>query len=136
MEGISTIVHAVLVVFLIIELGLTAYLVDRSNGNESRFNFMLFNSIWTFVIVLYTGLVKRVFSGLYHAIVGLALLALTAIFWFAGSIAIAAKIPVNCHGVHDCQVAQAATAFGFFLWAITTGLAVIEGLGSRGGARV
>ncbi|EJP63141.1 hypothetical protein NHJ13051_008479 [Beauveria bassiana] len=136
MEGISTIVHAVLVVFLIIELGLTAYLVDRSNGNESRFNFMLFNSIWTFVVVLYTGLVKRVFSGLYHAIVGLALLALTAIFWFAGSIAIAAKIPVNCHGVHDCQVAQAATAFGFFLWAITTGLAVIEGLGSRGGARV
>ncbi|KAM3561563.1 hypothetical protein MY1884_002298 [Beauveria asiatica] len=136
MEGISTIVHAVLVVFLIIELGLTAYLVDRSNGNESRFNFMLFNSIWTFVIVLYTGLVKRVFSGLYHAIVGLALLALTAIFWFAGSIAIAAKIPVNCHGVHDCQVAQAATAFGFFLWAITTALAVIEGLGSRGGARV
>ncbi|KAM0667355.1 hypothetical protein ACQRIT_003626 [Beauveria bassiana] len=136
MEGISTIVHAVLVVFLIIELGLTAYLVDRSNGNSSRFNFMLFNSIWTFVVVLYTGLVKRVFSGLYHAIVGLALLALTAIFWFAGSIAIAAKIPVNCHGVHDCQVAQAATAFGFFLWAITTGLAVIEGLGSRGGARV
>ncbi|OAA35379.1 MARVEL-like domain protein [Beauveria brongniartii RCEF 3172] len=136
MEGISTIVHAVLVVFLIIELGLTAYLVDRSNGNESRFNFMLFNSIWTFVVVLYTGLVKRIFSSLYHAIVGLALLALTAIFWFAGSIAIAAKIPVNCHGVHDCQVAQAATAFGFFLWAITTGLAVIEGLGSRGGARV
>ncbi|KAM3501487.1 hypothetical protein MY10362_005510 [Beauveria mimosiformis] len=136
MEGISTIVHVVLVVFLIIELGLTADLVDRTNGDESRFNFMLFNSIWTFFVVLYTGLVKRVFSSLYHAIVGLALLAVTAIFWFAGSIAIAAKIPVNCHGVHDCQVAQAATAFGFFIWAITTGLAVIEGLSSRGGARV
>ncbi|TQV97042.1 hypothetical protein V2A60_000310 [Cordyceps javanica] len=136
MEGISTIVHAVLVLLLIIELGLTAYLVSRSGGNESRFNFMLFNSLWTLVIIVYTGLVKRAFSRLYHAIVGLALLAITAIFWFAGSIAIAARIPIRCHGFHDCQVAQAATAFGFFLWAITTALAVIEGLGSRGGSRV
>ncbi|ATY59696.1 hypothetical protein CCM_06077 [Cordyceps militaris CM01] len=136
MEGISTIVHAVVALFLIIELGLTAYLVSRSGGHESRFNFMLFNSLWTLVVMLYTGVVKRAFSSLYHAIVGLALLALTAMFWFAGSIAIAAKIPIHCHGVHDCQVAQAATAFGFFLWAITTALAVIEGLGSRGGSRV
>ncbi|KAJ4163580.1 hypothetical protein LMH87_005301 [Akanthomyces muscarius] len=136
MEGISTIVHAVLVLFLIIELGLTAYLVSISHGHESRFNFMLFNSLWTLIVIVYTGLVKRAFSSLYHGIVGLALLAITAMFWFAGSIAIAAKIPIHCHGVHSCQVAQAATAFGFFIWAIATALAVIEGLASRGGSRV
>ncbi|KAM3513865.1 hypothetical protein MY11210_002493 [Beauveria gryllotalpidicola] len=137
MEGlIFIIVYAVLVVFAIVELGLTADLVSRFNGHPSRYNFMLFNSVWTLVIAVYTGLVKRIFSGLYHAIAGLALFAITAIFWFSGSIAVAAKIPVNCHGNHDCQVAQAATAFGFFLWAIATGLAVMEGLASRGGARV
>ncbi|KAJ6779298.1 hypothetical protein PWT90_10375 [Aphanocladium album] len=136
MEGISTIVHAVLLLFLIIELGLTAYLVSASNGHFSRFNFMLFNSVWTFLVILYTGIVKRAFSGLYHTIVGLALLAITAIFWFAGSIALAAKIGIHCYGLHFCQVTQAAVAFGFFIWAITTGLAVIEGLGSRGGSRV
>ncbi|OAA73367.1 MARVEL-like domain protein [Cordyceps fumosorosea ARSEF 2679] len=137
MEGaVSAIVHGLVGVFLIIELGLTAYLVSRFNGDVSRFNFMLFNSLWTLVVILYTGVVKRAFSRVYHAIVGVALLAITAIFWFAGSIAIAARIPIRCHGFHDCQVAQAATAFGFFLWAITTGLTVIEAIGSRSSSRV
>lgn len=96
---------------------------------------MLFVDLWTIVIVLYTGVVKKAFARLYHNLIGLALLAITAIFWFAGSIAIAASISIHCH-YHFCHVAQAAVAFGFFIWAITTALAVIEALGSRGGARV
>ncbi|KAJ2983843.1 hypothetical protein NQ176_g397 [Zarea fungicola] len=75
MEGISTIVHAVVVLLLIIELGLTAYLVSQASGTSSRFNFMLFNSLWTLVVIIYTGVIKRAFTGLYHTIVGLRLLA-------------------------------------------------------------
>lgn len=97
---------------------------------------MLFNSLWTIFVVIYTGLIKRVLSGLYHAIVGLALLAVSSLFWFAGSIAIAAKIPIHCHGFHECQVAQAATAFGFFIWVITAVLAALEFLTGRNSSRV
>lgn len=96
---------------------------------------MLFNVIWSIVILLYVGVAQRVFTRLYHALVGLALLSITALFWFAGSIAIAVDIPTHCGASGNCRVAQAAVAFGFFIWAIFTGLAVLEGLGSRGGAR-
>lgn len=103
--------------------------------SESRYNFMLFVTVWSFVVMLYTGLARSFFSRIYHSLIGLALISITALFWFAGSIAIAVDIPTNCRSNGDCRVVQAATAFGFFIWAIFSGLAVIEGLGARGGAR-
>jgi len=103
--------------------------------DESRYNFMLFVTVWSFFIMLYTGLARSVFSRIYHSLIGLALLSLTSLFWFAGSIAIAVDIPTNCGSSGNCRIVQAATAFGFFIWAIFSGLAVMEGLGSRGGAR-
>ncbi|KAM0424259.1 hypothetical protein ACHAPT_010631 [Fusarium lateritium] len=141
--GIITIIHAVLAIFLIIELGLTAYVVDITNprgwgDTPSSFAFMLFNSVWSIIILFYLALTPLFAARLYHSVAALGLLAITTIFWFAGSIAMAARIGVpDCHGWTSCQCAQAAVAFGFFIWAIFTGLTVMEGLAymrSRGHA--
>lgn len=94
---------------------------------------MLFNCIWSILIALYLIVTPRVFARLYHALVALALLGLTALFWFAGSIALAVRTPTQCYFLSICQTAQAATAFGFFIWAIFTGLVVLEALARRGG---
>ncbi|KAH8655958.1 hypothetical protein BGZ61DRAFT_192007 [Ilyonectria robusta] len=133
--GIITIVHAVLAVLLIIELGLTGYVVSETSSSyfgttsPSQFSFMLFNSIWSLLMLVYLAIVPLFANRLYHSVVGLAILAVTTIFWFAGSIAMADFIGVpHCHGNNFCQSAQAAVAFGFFIWAIFTGLTAMEGL--------
>ncbi|KAF4469855.1 hypothetical protein FALBO_3295 [Fusarium albosuccineum] len=138
--GIITIIHAVLAVLLIIELGLTAYVVDATNprywggGSPSEYAFMLFCAIWGILVLLYLALTPLFAARLYHNLVALGILAVTTIFFFAGSIAMAAFIGVpNCHGSTFCQSAQAAVAFGFFIWAIFTGLTVMEGLAYRRG---
>lgn len=156
--GISTIVHGVLALFLVIELGLTAYSTllhpswpntsltsnavvsvtdDIWSRSPSRFNFMLFNTLWSLVVLAYLALTPRFLERFYHSLVALGLLAVTSLFWFAGSIALAVWIGVGrCHGDHFCQSIQAASAFGFFIWALFTALTVLAGLGAfRGGAR-
>jgi hypothetical protein len=126
--GIATIAHAVLAVFLIIELGLMAYLVDWW-WSPSSYNFMLFNTIWSILVLLYLALTTTVLTRFFHAMVALGLLIVTTIFWFAGSIAMAAWLGVpNCHHSTPCGSAQAAIAFGFFIWAIFLGLTVLEGM--------
>ncbi|KAK0382718.1 hypothetical protein NLU13_9814 [Sarocladium strictum] len=132
--GIITIVHAVLALFLIIELGLTGAIVDQTFWTPSSFSFLLFCAIWSILVLLYLALTPRFFPRAYHTLVALGLLVVTTIFWFAGSIAVAARIGTHCGGNSTCQTAQAATAFGFFIWAIFTGLTVLEGLAfNRGG---
>lgn len=142
--GIILIVHAVLALFLIIELGLTGHVVNQSDnrwwgGAPSSFAFMLFCTIWSILVLLYLALTPRFLPRAYHTMVALGLLVVTTIFWFAGSIAMAAFIGTpNCGGNNFCQTAQAAVAFGFFIWAIFTGLTVMEALaftrGRGGGA--
>lgn len=153
--GIITIIHAILALLLIIELGLTGYgmfnfpshkkqsslsasnmrfssVVDITTGPwhsaPSSFAFLLFCTIWSILVLLYLALTPRFFARAYNAIVALGLLAVTAIFWFAGAIAMAVDIGAYSHGGHDYRTAQAAVAFAFFIWAIFTGLAVMEGL--------
>ncbi|KAM4055912.1 membrane-associating domain-containing protein [Hirsutella rhossiliensis] len=139
--GISTILHGVLAFFIVIELGLTGYMVsvtdDDWSRTPSRFSFMLFNSIWSILVLAYIALTPRFLERFYHGLVALGLLAVTTLFWFAGSIALAVWIGVGrCRGNHFCQSIQAAVAFGFFIWALFTALAVLAGLGAfRGGAR-
>ncbi|KPM44631.1 hypothetical protein AK830_g1896 [Neonectria ditissima] len=127
--GIITIIHAILAVLLIIELGLTGYAVNTTWDTPATYSFMLFCSIWSILILLYLALTPLFMARVYHPMVALGLLAVTALFWFAGSIAMAVHIGVpNCHGSTFCHSIQAAVAFGFFIWAIFTGLAVMEGL--------
>lgn len=90
---------------------------------------MLFNTIWTILVLIYLGVVPIVMASLYHSIIALPLLAISTLFWFAGSIALAALIGVHTCTVRGCgpyQASQAATAFGFFIWAMFTVLTVFE----------
>lgn len=128
------IAQGVLAVFLIIELGLTAYIVSVSDEPwwsdvPSSFAFMLFNSIWSILVLLYVAITPRFLPRLYFPIAGLALLVITTIFWFSGATAMAAFIGTpDCHGNSFCQSAKAAVAFGYFIFFIFLPLAVFEGI--------
>lgn len=86
---------------------------------------MLFNSVWSLLAIAYLFLVPVYFSQIFHSLAAVVLEWITVIFWFAGSIALAAFIGSGCPS-QWCRTAQAATAFGFFLWALFTFFAVID----------
>lgn len=140
--GFVPIVHIVAAVFAIIELGLTAYVVSAFvvgffNTSPSQVNFMVFNSIWSLLVLAYVGLTPLYYTRLFHKLASLVLLAITTIFWFAGSIALAVGFsgPYSCHGDNVCGSIEAAIAFGFFLFALfafLTALDAIEAMRSRG----
>lgn len=165
-----TIIHIIAVVFSIIELSLTAYIVsiysvsdwgpspyqddvshwDRSPDRDDsdhwphwrgqdnvgyyggylhgRVTFMLFNSVWSLFVLAYVGLTPKYYPRLFHKLASLALVAITMIFWFAGSIALAAIVgrPWNYRANRFSGSLEAAIAFGFFLWALFTLLTVLE----------
>ncbi|KYK54392.1 hypothetical protein DCS_06350 [Drechmeria coniospora] len=144
-SAITLILYAVLGVFLIIELGLTSYVVSKTNiggwwwsTTPSSIAFLLFCTIWSILILIYL-VIAHIVEQLFHSLVALVLLVITTIFWFAGSIAVAAYIGVpHCSGdwCTPIQTAQAAVAFGFFIWIIFTVLTVFTGMSAfRGGAR-
>lgn len=127
--GFVPIAHIVAGVFSIIELGLTAYIVSvydgtyengyywSGNASPDRVNFMLFNAIWSLLVLAYIGLTPLYMTGIFHRLAALALEVITMIFWFAGSIALAVLIGApRCHGNTFCGSYEAAVAFGFFLW--------------------
>lgn len=90
---------------------------------------MLFNSIWSILVLLYVAVIPPVVPKLFLQIVSLGLLLVTSLFWFAGSIAMAVRLGHgDCHGYGPCETLKAGVAFGFFLWAGFTALAVLEGL--------
>ncbi|CAK7220623.1 hypothetical protein SBRCBS47491_004251 [Sporothrix bragantina] len=131
--GFVGIVHIAAIVFAVVELGLTAYCVsvwDRAyaDSSPSILNFMLFNSIWSILVLLYIGLTPLYFTRVFHRIASLALEWITMIFWFAGSIALAVDVggPFNCGNNHYCGAVEAAIAFGFFLWALFCVLVVVD----------
>ncbi|KAI1206970.1 membrane-associating domain-containing protein [Annulohypoxylon truncatum] len=140
--GFIPIVHIVAAIFAIIELGLTAYLVSGFSGNNNgwyyydysppRLNFMVFNSVWSLLVLLYVGVVPLYMTSFFHRLAALALNTITTIFWFAGSIALAVFVggPYDCHSNTWCGAEEAAVAFGFFLWALFTFLTVIDALDS------
>lgn len=132
MEGsfLITIVHAVLALLVIIELGLTAYIVNVDNGWWGAMNFQMFNVIWSILVLIYLAVVPLVLEAIYHGLAALVILCLTALFWFAGSTAVAADIGVPACGTDNfCRSTQAECVFGYFIWIGFTGLAVIGVLG-------
>ncbi|CAK7233169.1 hypothetical protein SCUCBS95973_008503 [Sporothrix curviconia] len=131
--GFVGIVHIAAIVFAVVELGLTAYCVsvwDRAytNSSPSILNFMLFNAIWSILVLLYIGVTPLYFTRVFHRLASLALEWITMIFWFAGSIALAVDFggPYNCGNDHYCGSIEAAIAFGFFLWALFCVLVVVD----------
>ncbi|KAK4153350.1 membrane-associating domain-containing protein [Chaetomidium leptoderma] len=130
MERFVPIVHAVTAVFAVIELGLTAYLVSPWHwGTPSILAFMLFNSVWSLLVLAYLFLTPLYYARFFHGIVALAIEWITMIFWFAGSIALATYSGSSrCDGNTYCGSVQAAIAFGFFLWALFGFLVVVDTL--------
>lgn len=116
-----SIVHAVAAVFSIIELGLTGYISSTYHwgwfhgDSPSRVNFMVFNSVWSLLVLAYVGITPIYMTGIFHKLAALVLNVITTLFWFAGSIALAVFIGTGCDSSW-CHVVQAAVAFGFFLW--------------------
>jgi hypothetical protein len=89
---------------------------------------MLFNSIWSLLVLAYVGLTPLYYTRVFHRLASLALEAVTALFWFAGSIALAVAFggPYDCGANTFCGSTSAAIAFGFFLWALFTALTVLD----------
>ncbi|KAI1770296.1 membrane-associating domain-containing protein [Hypoxylon cercidicola] len=139
-------VHIVAAVFAIIELGLTAYMASRYNHRNwwwygydddgdysySRVNFMIFNSVWSLLVLIYVGIVPLYMTSMFHRLAALVLNAVTTVFWFAGAIALAVFVggPYECNGDTYCGSSETAVAFGFFLWALFCFLTVIDAIDS------
>ncbi|KAI4180139.1 MAG: hypothetical protein L6R41_007428 [Letrouitia leprolyta] len=94
-------------------------------------NFMLFNSIWTlFPVLPYLALGPRFLpASANNKIIHLALDAVTALFWFAGFIALAVWYNdlAFCYGKY-CKTVVASCVFGAFEWLLFTATAVLSGL--------
>lgn len=101
---------------------------------------MIFNSVWSLLVLAYVGLTPLYARHLFHKLASLALLAVTTLFWFAGAIALAAFTgDPHCGSNTFCGSLQAACAFGFFLFGAFLFLCVldaIEALRGRGHATV
>lgn len=89
-------------------------------SSPSRVNFMIFNSVWSLLALAYIGLTPLYLTSAFHRLAALALNALTAVFWFAGAVALAVFVggPYDCAADSYCGSAEAAVAFGFFLWCV------------------
>lgn len=132
-------------VLALLVLALEAYVASWWNeyspsSSPDRVNFLIFNGIWTAIIVVpFLTLAPRFFPRAAHPYAILALEAVTMIFWFAGFIAHAVFVSafVACRG-NMCRCAQAATVFAAFEWALftaTTVLATLHVLRTRNGGR-
>ncbi|KAL4894632.1 membrane-associating domain-containing protein [Aspergillus ambiguus] len=114
-------VRVIQVVFAIIILGLTAYIIsDATGGYVDIINFMLFNAVWTaFVATPYLAAGPVLVPNFPHRFVVPAVDAVTALFWFAGFIALATWLPPPKYCSSGlCNAGQAAVAFGAFEWAL------------------
>ena len=137
--------RGVQVLFSIIVMGLTAYIVDRytnpwGSWSPHSINFMLFTSIWTLLAVAYLVLVPTRFPRAAHkfAIAGVEFLSM--IFWFAAWVAVAVlwgdiwwgpsghRGPIYGSGV-------AAIIFAAFVWLTFVATTIISALHIRRSSR-
>lgn len=86
--------------------------------SPGQINFLIFDSVWTFLALAYLIVVPWRFSDTvaHHKFAILAVETLTMIFWFAGFIALAVFLDDRvCFG-HVCSAAKAAAVFAAFEW--------------------
>ncbi|KAL9031642.1 MAG: hypothetical protein Q9196_000356 [Gyalolechia fulgens] len=130
-ELIPLALRALQLLFAIILLGINAYLVSEFFDSPSRINFMLFNSVWTlFPALPYLALGPRFLPlSANNKIIHLAVDALTALFWFAGFIALAVWYDdlFYCPG-KICRTIVASCVFGAFEWLLFTATTVLSAL--------
>ncbi|KAK0750356.1 membrane-associating domain-containing protein [Schizothecium vesticola] len=136
-------IHLALALLLTLELGLVSYITSATHPTPSSVAFLLFTVLFSLLTLLYLTLVPLYFSRWHHPLASLGAAALSMIFWFAGSIALAASTTPYCGGSSVCGSANAAAAFGFVVWVlwvvvvVVLGRDVLEGRrGAAGGAGV
>jgi len=140
--------RGVQVVFSLIVLGLTAYLIDQYRGayyyygdrwSPASVDFMLFTSLWTLLAVAYLLLVPTRFPKFAHKFAIAAVEFVTMIFWFAAFVAVAVRWGDAYRGVdargtfYGCGVA--AIVFSAFLWLTFVATTVLSALHIRSSSR-
>ncbi|KAM7191144.1 hypothetical protein V8F20_009462 [Naviculisporaceae sp. PSN 640] len=117
----------------LVELALGAYWASFSTKildipTPSSISFLVFNAIWSLLVIAYLGLAPRFSPRIFHSLVALGLEYITMLFWFADSVALAAAIgTVSCVGMGAwCHAWRAATVFGFINWLLFLALAIID----------
>ncbi|OLN86827.1 hypothetical protein CCHL11_07840 [Colletotrichum chlorophyti] len=106
---------------------------QNAGWNPSVVGFLLFNSLWSLILLAYITVIPMYRARLFNQTVSLGLMAVTDIFWFAGAIAMASAVGAQW------RTEQAVTAFSFFVWAIFTGVLVfhiIFGITARGNSKI
>ncbi|RPA76060.1 hypothetical protein BJ508DRAFT_12008 [Ascobolus immersus RN42] len=120
--NLMLILRGVQAALAVIILGLTAAVINDFTkwniGSPDEINFLLFCSIWTFLVLAYICFAQK-FVPQFHnqyGVVGAEVV--TVIFWFAGWVATAARVAPwrNCLNVSICHTAKAAVAMGAFEW--------------------
>lgn len=120
--------------FALVVLGLTSYVANWWSGQWHQFppsevNFLIITAVWTLLALAYLVVAPARFHAAAHKSGILAAEALTMLFWFAGSIALAVFLSDRvCFGT-VCSVAKAGAAFAAFEWlffAATTLLATLH----------
>ncbi|KAL2863469.1 MARVEL domain-containing protein [Aspergillus lucknowensis] len=126
------ILRAVQALFAIIVLGLAGHAVNEASiFSPDSVNFMLFNGIWTFFIVVPYFVLAPIFvPAAAHRFALPAVDGVTMIFWFAGFIALAVDLGdvPGCSHYSVCQGLQAAAAFGAFDWVLFVATTVLNAL--------
>jgi hypothetical protein len=90
---------------------------------------MLFSSVWSLLVLGYVFLVPLYYAHFFEGLAALAIESITMIFWFAGSIALAAYWGApKCGSNKFCGSVEAAIAFGFFLWVSFSFLVLVDTL--------
>lgn len=136
--GMHIIIHGVLALFLVIELGLIAYcmsdfkqvtfsykmftksssgisLLDNWPGSApSAVYFIMFNTIWSGFVLIYVAAVPIYAVGIFSGLVATVLEGITSLFWFSGSLSMAVWVRRG--------VAVTAVAFGFMILILFLGL--------------
>jgi len=95
----------------------------------SIFGFMMFNSIWSLLVIAYVALAPRYFANLFHNLIALAVEWITMLFWFAGAISFAMSFGIWhewCGNFGYCHSIRAGIVFGFFVWLLFLAIAVLE----------
>ena len=89
--------------------------------SPSQVNFLIFTACWTTLALIYLVLAPTRFPKFAHKFVVLAVELITALFWFAGFIALAVLLSdFSCRGGRVCGSMKAATAFSAFNWSVSS----------------
>jgi len=151
MDLINLILRALEFLWTLLILALTGNIIaDAIAGNPSSINYVIFVAVFSMLCLFYLFLVAFRESFVIHPAIPVVLDALNVLFFFAGAVALAAKLGVHSCGNQvylrtnnitngavnkskRCHEAQAVDAFLWFAFACYCASLFFSFLGARGG---